>query len=89
MNTAKSFTPWFKLIASSFLYKWWDALLARTAAMTLLEGTNPEATSHPHGVHAELLAQGANSAAQAPVKADVNVLRDLVTDEDRSTIHRM
>ncbi|GAA5887671.1 hypothetical protein JCM16303_003721 [Sporobolomyces ruberrimus] len=22
-----SFTPWFKLIAESFLYKWWDALL--------------------------------------------------------------
>ncbi|GAA5994239.1 hypothetical protein JCM11641_001758, partial [Rhodosporidiobolus odoratus] len=23
-----TFTPWFKLIAQSFLYKWWDALLA-------------------------------------------------------------
>ncbi|ORY64763.1 putative isopentenyl-diphosphate delta-isomerase [Leucosporidium creatinivorum] len=23
-----TFTPWFKLIAESFLYKWWDALLA-------------------------------------------------------------
>ena len=22
-----TFTPWFKLIAESFLYKWWDALM--------------------------------------------------------------
>lgn len=26
--TASTFTPWFRLIAQSFLYKWWDALLA-------------------------------------------------------------
>ena len=26
-STASSFTPWFKLIAESFLYKWWDALI--------------------------------------------------------------
>ena len=26
--SANDFTPWFKLIAESFLYKWWDALLA-------------------------------------------------------------
>jgi hypothetical protein len=57
--------------------------------MTLLEGTNPNATAHPHGVHAELLQQGAKSADTAPVKADVNVLRDLVTEVDRQTIHRM
>ena len=25
---ANDFTPWFKLIAESCLYKWWDALLA-------------------------------------------------------------
>ena len=55
--------------------------------MTLLEGTDEEATFHPYGVHAELLAQGAKSAAPVSVKADVNVLRELVTDVDRSTIH--
>ena len=27
-----SFTPWFKLIAESFLYKWWDALLERSTS---------------------------------------------------------
>lgn len=27
-TTASTFTPWFRLIAESFLYKWWDALLA-------------------------------------------------------------
>lgn len=33
--TESTFTPWFKLIAQSFLYKWWDALLAsRTAGST-------------------------------------------------------
>ncbi|BGP33160.1 isopentenyl-diphosphate delta-isomerase idi1 [Rhodotorula toruloides] len=25
---SSTFTPWFRLIAESFLYKWWDALLA-------------------------------------------------------------
>lgn len=25
---ANAFTPWFKLIAESFLYQWWDSLLA-------------------------------------------------------------
>lgn len=29
---ASTFTPWFKLIAESFLYKWWDALLATKPA---------------------------------------------------------
>ena len=24
---ANSFTPWFKLIAESFLYQWWDKLM--------------------------------------------------------------
>ncbi|GAA5890108.1 hypothetical protein JCM6882_009228 [Rhodosporidiobolus microsporus] len=27
-----TFTPWFKLIAQSFLYKWWDSLLATRSA---------------------------------------------------------
>ncbi|KAM0751285.1 isopentenyl-diphosphate delta-isomerase [Meredithblackwellia eburnea MCA 4105] len=27
-DSTNAFTPWFKLIAQSFLYKWWDALLA-------------------------------------------------------------
>lgn len=27
-RAASTFTPWFRLIAESFLYKWWDALLA-------------------------------------------------------------
>lgn len=27
-DPASTFTPWFRLIAESFLYKWWDALLA-------------------------------------------------------------
>ncbi|GAA5999498.1 isopentenyl-diphosphate delta-isomerase IDI1 [Rhodotorula paludigena] len=27
-----TFTPWFRLIAESFLYKWWDALLASRAS---------------------------------------------------------
>lgn len=32
------FTPWFKLIAETFLYKWWDLLLAsRTAPGALLD----------------------------------------------------
>jgi len=26
-DPSSTFTPWFKLIAESFLYKWWDALL--------------------------------------------------------------
>lgn len=26
-DPTSTFTPWFKLIAESFLYKWWDALL--------------------------------------------------------------
>lgn len=30
--TGNSFTPWFKLIAESFLYKWWDALIARSTS---------------------------------------------------------
>ncbi|GAA99548.1 uncharacterized protein L969DRAFT_47516 [Mixia osmundae IAM 14324] len=30
-DSSVTFTPWFKLIAQSFLYKWWDALLAQTA----------------------------------------------------------
>lgn len=35
-SSANDFTPWFKLIAESFLYKWWDALLAsRTAGEAL------------------------------------------------------
>lgn len=33
-----TFTPWFKLIAESFLYKWWDALLdSRTAPSASLD----------------------------------------------------
>ncbi|BGP09171.1 isopentenyl-diphosphate delta-isomerase idi1 [Rhodotorula toruloides] len=27
-DPSSTFTPWFRLIAESFLYKWWDALLA-------------------------------------------------------------
>ncbi|KAM0786557.1 hypothetical protein ACM66B_002013 [Microbotryomycetes sp. NB124-2] len=27
-DPASTFTPWFRLITESFLYKWWDALLA-------------------------------------------------------------
>ncbi|KAK9899615.1 isopentenyl-diphosphate delta-isomerase [Cystobasidium minutum MCA 4210] len=40
-----SFTPWFKLIAESFLYKWWDALLARS--------TNEENPATTAGVKAD------------------------------------
>mgnify|MGYP002477681603 CR=1 FL=1 len=28
LHAESTFTPWFRLIAESFLYKWWDALLA-------------------------------------------------------------
>lgn len=58
-----AFTPWFKLIAESFLYKWWDALLERTA-------------------------HSSSAAATAGVKADANVLRELVTEQDKNEIHR-
>jgi isopentenyl-diphosphate delta-isomerase len=30
-HPALSFTPWFKLIAQSFLYQWWDTLLEESA----------------------------------------------------------
>ena len=37
--SASTFTPWFRLIAESFLYKWWDALLAsRSDAASPLDG---------------------------------------------------
>ncbi len=31
-ETAESFTPWFKLIVSKFLFPWWDKLVANQAA---------------------------------------------------------
>jgi len=31
-SLGNSFTPWFKLIAESFLFKWWDALIARSTS---------------------------------------------------------
>jgi isopentenyl-diphosphate delta-isomerase len=31
LSLALSFTPWFKLIAQSFLYRWWDSLLEESA----------------------------------------------------------
>ncbi|GAA5946048.1 hypothetical protein JCM3775_007201 [Rhodotorula graminis] len=37
-DPTSTFTPWFRLIAESFLYKWWDALLAsRTSDSALLD----------------------------------------------------
>ncbi|SCV70412.1 BQ2448_1806 [Microbotryum intermedium] len=40
-DPASTFTPWFKLIAESFLYKWWDALLeSRTAPDDELDARN-------------------------------------------------
>ena len=75
-STALTFTPWFKLIAKSFLYRYWDALLARTRAQQLLEGTAPDATAHPNGT-------------KPPIAADIAVMHDLVTDEERAMIHRM
>lgn len=32
VRAESTFTPWFRLIAESFLYKWWDALLASRAS---------------------------------------------------------
>merc|ERR1711939_129702 len=61
-DNTNSFTPWFKLIAESFLYKWWDALLERTAA---------------------------SGSAKAGVKAEVDVLREIITEQDKNEIHRM
>lgn len=61
--SGNSFTPWFRLIAESFLYKWWDALLERSTSET-------------------------NPATTAGVRADASVLRELVTDKDRTEIHR-
>lgn len=37
--TANSFTPWFKLIAESFLYKWWDALIERSSSDSVASTT--------------------------------------------------
>ena len=38
LHAESTFTPWFRLIAESFLYKWWDALLAsRTSDSDLLD----------------------------------------------------
>lgn len=42
-DSSVTFTPWFKLIAESFLYKWWDALLAsRKDESELLEACSIE-----------------------------------------------
>ncbi|BGP17458.1 hypothetical protein JCM10213_003259 [Rhodosporidiobolus nylandii] len=38
-----TFTPWFKLIAQSFLYKWWDALLASRPLTPMSSGDSGEA----------------------------------------------
>lgn len=45
VDAGNSFTPWFRLIAESFLYKWWDALLERS--------TNEEVASTTAGVKAD------------------------------------
>lgn len=86
--TALTFTPWFKLIAKSFLYKWWDTLLARSTSLTMLEGTNEQATAHPHGVAKATEGLGPADASKTNAKADVEVLRDLITDKDKNEILR-
>jgi hypothetical protein len=78
------FTPWFKLIAKSFLYKWWDVLLSRSAALSLLEGTHPDA---PVDKAVDSPASTAD-ASKAPVKVDASVLREFITDLDRDQILR-
>jgi isopentenyl-diphosphate delta-isomerase len=40
LNTANSFTPWFKLIARDFLFGWWDELLNRKGVDGLLNAKN-------------------------------------------------
>ena len=37
--TGNSFTPWFRLIAESFLYKWWDALIERSSSDSVASTT--------------------------------------------------
>lgn len=40
-RTDLKFTPWFKLICENFIFKWWEALLAKK-----LEGCIDEKTIH-------------------------------------------
>jgi len=89
VSIALTFTPWFKLIAKSFLYKWWDILVARSKSLTLLEGTHRDATSHPSNgvVHPDQFS-GPADASKSNVAVDVEVLRDLITDKDKNEILR-
>lgn len=52
-DETSEFTPWFKLIAESFLYKWWDALLA-----SRVEGEKLDARKLIPKVEAEVAEMG-------------------------------
>lgn len=89
VSTALTFTPWFKLIAKSFLYKWWDTLMARTQAPSLLEGTNAAATSHPNGKTVDSSKTlGPADVSESDAVADVEALRGLITEKDKNEILR-
>lgn len=81
MSTALTFTPWFKLIAKSFLYQWWDKLLERSKALELLEGTHPAAPPTNGN-------SSGDAAAKLHKKVDVEVLREMITQEDKDVIKR-
>lgn len=72
--TGLTFTPWFKLIAKSFLYQWWDRLMERSKTLELLEGTHPQAA--------------AGDGGKSGKEVDVEVLRDLITKEEKEVIKR-
>lgn len=68
-----SFTPWFKLIAESFLYKWWDDLLARSVAED-----NPATTA---GVRAD-----ASVLRELVTDKDRNEIHRMVKDTVKVTV---
>lgn len=96
-DPSNSFTPWFKLIANSFLYKWWDALLAGSSISslsptpTIPSSPAPLENGHANGVtgvngHATLEKEVSEKG-----RVDVEVVRKLVdaNPKERDLIHRM
>ncbi|CAD6582402.1 MAG: isopentenyl-diphosphate delta-isomerase idi1 [Cyphobasidiales sp. Tagirdzhanova-0007] len=68
-----SFTPWFRLIAESFLHKWWDSLVDRS--------TNEEIPSTTAGVKAD-----AGVLRELITDKDRNEIHRMVKDSVQATI---
>lgn len=71
--TGNSFTPWFRLIAESFLYKWWDELLKLSTSED-----NPSTTA---GVKAD-----ASVLRELVTEQDKNVIHRMVKDTVNASV---